>query len=92
MEAPSFHIPTINIGDRQKGRIQAESVINCHPECGSIVAAIETALSESFKECIRNIVNPYGKGNTSEMVADIVKRFLLEEDIQLKKTFYDINF
>ena len=92
VEAPSFHIPTINIGDRQKGRIQAESVINCQPEFSSIVAAMETALSESFKARIRNIDNPYGKGDTSKMVAAIVERFLFEKDIQLKKTFYDIDF
>ena len=50
IEVPSFHIPTINIGDRQKGRIQAETVINCKPEKESIVKAIDMALSDDFNK------------------------------------------
>jgi GDP/UDP-N,N'-diacetylbacillosamine 2-epimerase (hydrolysing) len=49
-EVPSFHIPTVNIGDRQKGRMQGESIINCAPKDDSIAAAIEKALSPAFRE------------------------------------------
>ena len=54
IEVPSFHIPTINIGDRQKGRIQAETVINCKPEKESIVKAIDMALSDDFNNNIKS--------------------------------------
>lgn len=91
VEAPSFRVPTINIGDRQKGRIQAESVINCKPTFEEIEKAMELALSEEFKEKTRNTVNPYGDGNTSDRIVEVVSRFLLEDKIDLKKKFYDIE-
>lgn len=53
IEVPSFKIPTINIGDRQKGRIQASSVINCEPNKNDILEAIDKALSNEFKKRLR---------------------------------------
>lgn len=89
LEAPSFGIPTINIGDRQKGRLQADSVINCKPNKDDIERAIKIALSKEFKEEVKNTINPYGDGNTSEKIVEIIKDFILNNKINLKKKFYD---
>lgn len=89
LEAPSFGIPTINIGDRQKGRLQADSVINCKPDKDDIERAIKIALSKEFKEEVKNTINPYGDGNTSEKIVEIIKDFILNNKINLKKKFYD---
>lgn len=91
VEAPSFGIPTINIGDRQKGRIAGETVIQCEPERGSICRAIDKSLSETFRKLIKGAVNPYGTGNTSERIINIVKDFVLNHKIDIKKKFYDID-
>lgn len=89
LEAPSFKIPTINIGDRQKGRLQANSVINCKPNKNEINKAIELALSNEFKSVVCNTINPYGDGETSDKIVKFIKGFLLNEKIDLKKKFYD---
>lgn len=89
LEAPSFGIPTINIGDRQKGRIQADSVINCEPITEDIDKAFNLASTEEFKNKAYNTINPYGDGNTSQKIVDVVKDFLLNDKIDLKKKFYD---
>lgn len=92
VEVPSFHIPTINIGDRQRGRLQADSVINCEPIYSDIIKAIDRAASNTFRERIQNVENPYGDGNTSPKIVQILKEKLLQNDINLKKTFYDVTF
>lgn len=92
IEAPSFGIPTINIGDRQKGRIQSNSIINCRAETDSINEAIESALSSEFIKRAKNTVNPYGDGHTSNRIVNVIREYLLENKISLKKKFYDINF
>ncbi|PKM67426.1 MAG: UDP-N-acetylglucosamine 2-epimerase (hydrolyzing) [Firmicutes bacterium HGW-Firmicutes-2] len=89
VEAPSFGVPTINIGDRQKGRLQASSVINCEPTLRSIRQAIELAISNDFIDKAKNTVNPYGDGDTSNKVVGVIKRYILDEKIDLKKKFYD---
>ena len=90
IEVPSFGIPTINIGDRQKGRIQAESVINCEPLFEDIADAIEKARSLQFRNHIRNISNPYGDGRASDVIVDVTKDFLLNDKFETQKKFYDI--
>jgi len=90
VEVPSFKIPTINIGDRQKGRLQAESVINCEPTPEEVSAAIDKAMSEEFRSVASAVVNPYGDGNTSEKIAQTMVRMLVDENVDLKKKFYDI--
>ncbi|MCM3760899.1 UDP-N-acetylglucosamine 2-epimerase [Alkalihalobacillus oceani] len=90
IEAPSFGIPTINIGDRQKRRIQADSVINCLPSYEDIKNAVHLALSVNFKKKCRSTINPYGNGGTSKKVIAKIKEFLLNERIELKKKFYDL--
>lgn len=90
IEAPSFNVPTVNIGDRQKGRIQAESVINCEPEASSIEEAISIALTSEFRKKIEQMKNPYGEGNTSQKILDLLKIYL-ESEKTLKKSFYDLE-
>ena len=89
IEAPSFNIPTLNIGNRQRGRIQALSIVNSDSSKDDIVTAINICLSREFKEKVKNIKNPYGDGNTSEKIIVKIKEFL-NQDIDLKKQFYDI--
>lgn len=89
LEAPSFGIPTVNIGDRQKGRIQAESVINCIAEAGAIRDAICQARSPEAQLRAKQAVNPYGDGHTSERIVKEIIR-VMRGDIQLKKKFYDL--
>ncbi len=92
VEVPSFNKPTINIGDRQKGRIQAKSIINCKPVKNDIEKAIERALSDEFLENIKDVKNPYGDGNVSDKVIEKIKYFLENDKINLKKKFYDLEF
>lgn len=76
IEAPSFFIPTINIGDRQKGRIQSESTINASVNLGSITRAIDLALSFEFKQKCKQVDNPYGKGGTAQKILDHLSNLL----------------
>ena len=89
IEVPSFKKPTINIGDRQQGRIEAESVISCKPEKKSIIEAINVALSEEFQNQLPNIKNPYGEGNSSVKILDTI--LSKSVDNILKKNFYNIT-
>ena len=92
VEVPLFKIPTINIGDRQKGRTFAESVINCEPKSSAIVEAIEQGLSDSFRIGIKDIKLPFGDGSTSEKIIDVLMEYLKKGKIKVKKKFYDIKY
>jgi len=87
MEAPSFKIGTINIGDRQKGRVRANSVIDCKPNQKSISAAFERLYLPEFKSTLKDVENPYGNSRASEKILLELKKVNL--DNILKKTFYD---
>ena len=65
-EAPLLKTPTINIGDRQKGRIMMDSIINCNENYKSIIQSIKKCISKKFLEKINNMSSPYGKGNSSK--------------------------
>ena len=91
IETPSFKIPTINIGDRQKGRLMASSVICCEPTQTSIEKAIEKALSPEFRKVASKTTNPYGDGKTSEKIVKIINK-IFSKPVDLKKRFYDIPF
>lgn len=91
IEVPCFGIPTINIGDRQKGRIQAESIINCAPSYGQIKESIRIARSLKFRKIAKKAINPYGEGQTSQQIVNTIKEFLGENKINLKKKFFDIE-
>ncbi len=89
MEAPSFHIPTVNIGNRQKGRLQAESTINCDSDRESIIKAIRTAFSSETKIKCKEVANPYGEGNSGERIAaKIIEVF--NKPVDLKKNFHNV--
>jgi GDP/UDP-N,N'-diacetylbacillosamine 2-epimerase (hydrolysing) len=92
VEVPTFGIPTINIGDRQKGRLQAKSVIDCSTVSKNIKQAMHLALSEAFKQSIANCENPYGNGQTSDKIVNTICDFLFSNPIDLKKKFYDVDF
>jgi len=87
-EAPTFKIGTINIGDRQKGRLKAESVIDCKPTKESIKRAIEALFSENFQKMLPLVKNPYGEGNATEKILEVLRDAKLPE--ALKKEFYDL--
>lgn len=88
VEAPCFGIPTINIGNRQKGRLKADSIIDCNPERHSIIAAVNKARTKEFRDLSKAAVNPYGDGNTSEMIIKEIKNYLNRKD-RVPKRFYD---
>jgi len=90
IEAPSFGIPTVDIGDRQKGRMKAESIIHCSVSESEIEQAIKQALSADFQERCRNVRNPYEGKGTSDTIVRMIKK-ALEHGIDLKKSFYDIR-
>ena len=89
VEAPALGVPTVNIGDRQKGRLQANSIINCAPEENSISKAIDTLNNPDFIKQIKIINNPYGDGDVSKRICECIKNEL-KKGIDLKKKFYDL--
>ena len=88
-EAPSFKIGTINIGDRQKGRIKAENVIDCKSDKVSILEAFDKLYSVEFQNSLSNIKNPYGDGCASQKIVEVLKNVNLGNI--LKKSFYDLK-
>jgi len=88
VEAPSFKIGSINIGDRQKGRIQATSVINTKAEKASIQKALNKLYSKKFQINLQETINPYGQGESSKRTKEILKSVDLKELI--KKEFRDL--
>jgi GDP/UDP-N,N'-diacetylbacillosamine 2-epimerase (hydrolysing) len=90
LEAPSFGIPTVNIGDRQRGRIMAASVIECGNKKNEIVIAIKKAANNSFKLFCKTVKNPYDNGNASEKIIEVLHLVALEG--MIKKFFYDLEF
>jgi UDP-hydrolysing UDP-N-acetyl-D-glucosamine 2-epimerase len=89
-EVPIFNKPTVNIGDRQKGRLRASSVIDCEENVKSISLAINKALSEDFQKTLGQVHHPYKSGNASKAISKILKSFNL--DGVLVKEFYDRTF
>lgn len=87
LEAPSFGVPTINIGDRQKGRSKAASVIDCPAEQEAILAACQQGLSEPVKTLAATVDNPYRQPDTARRILQIIKQ---SRQINLKKIFYDL--
>ena len=91
IEAPSFSVPTVNIGDRQEGRIRAGSVIDCDTDSDSITKAIDQALSEEFRRKLAMVVNPYEKKGTSEIIASTIRDYLIHDRFSIRKEFYDAD-
>jgi GDP/UDP-N,N'-diacetylbacillosamine 2-epimerase (hydrolysing) len=89
IEVPSFKIPTINIGDRQRGRVYGLSVINCKPTKKEIIESINLGLSESFRKKLKKSINPYGNKNSSIEIVKILKKIAVNENL-IKKKFYNL--
>ncbi len=87
IEVPAFDVPTVNIGERQKGRLAAKSVLNCPAEKSNIVSAIQQAISRTYKTADEVVHNPYGQGNTSAKVINMIKSMQFVPS----KTFYDLK-
>ncbi len=90
IETPAFKIPTINIGDRQKGRLSSDSVINCDATMASIDDAIKLAMSVNFKQICSKVVSPYGDGTAAEKIAKEIVKKVMSSDLCLIKSFYNI--
>lgn len=88
-EAPSFNIGTVNIGDRQKGRLKATSVIDCDPDREAIQAALKTLYSFDFQASLASASNPYGNGGASGAIVKVLAEYPLE-NIR-KKQFYNFS-
>jgi GDP/UDP-N,N'-diacetylbacillosamine 2-epimerase (hydrolysing) len=91
LEAPTFRVGTVNVGTRQLGRVQAESIINCTTDKHSIVFAINKLYSPKFRARLSSIKNPYGKGGASDKV---LKTILQEENLQdlIFKSFHNLPY
>ena len=87
-EAPSFKIGTVNIGDRQKGRLKSSSVIDCKATKIAIKKALEMLYSKDFRKNLKSSINPYGDGNASEKIFKILKNESKPKNI--KKSFYNL--
>ena len=85
LEAPTLRVPTINIGDRQKGRLRADSIIDCEPKEKKIVHNLNKILKGKKKF---NFKNPYGEGGSSKKIIRILEK--LNYDNLLKKAFFNI--
>jgi len=90
LEVPSFHIPTINIGDRQKGRIQADSVLNCPPVRAHIRVAVRRALDPDFRKSLVNVKNPYEGYETCKTICRVTRDYLINDRLKVQKPFYNI--
>ncbi len=89
IEAPSLKVGTLNIGDRQTGRVRAGSVIDCPPTYERICTALELLLSPEFQIGLSDVVNPHGGGDVSEQIVDVLKT-VIPSDL-IKKRFHDLN-
>lgn len=88
VEIPALKVGNLNIGDRQKGRTQCTSTLNCNPIQKEIVEKIKYMLTKEYKNRVEDTISIYGNGNTSEEILEIIKNI---REINLKKKFYNIN-
>ena len=88
-EVPSFKTATINIGDRQKGRVIADNTINIDASTDELLRALDKVYSDDFIRLLPNVINPYGDGNSSGKVIEIIKSLDLKG--LTRKSFYDID-
>ncbi len=90
IEAPSLMTGTINIGNRQKGRTKAATIIDCSPLCEDILKALDQLYSESFQDCLSVVVNPYGVGGAASRIVDKL-RTLEIDSINVQKSFFNLD-
>jgi UDP-N-acetylglucosamine 2-epimerase (non-hydrolysing)/GDP/UDP-N,N'-diacetylbacillosamine 2-epimerase (hydrolysing) len=92
VEAPSFHLPVVNVGNRQMGRVRAANVIDTGYSSDAMVASIERALSLEFRRSLESMENPYdvfGDGKTSFKIKEKLKEIQVPPQL-LKKRFHDL--
>ena len=87
LEAPSFKIPTVNIGTRQEGRLRAGSIIDCEATSDSIGAALELAYSQKFQSQLKEVKNPYGEGGATPKIIEVLRDYPLNNITS--KQFFD---
>lgn len=88
IEVPSLGIPTLNIGDRQKGRVTCDSIISCYSDKDSIRKGLKKVLSEEMAEIAKEVRNPYEKENTAQSIFNVIKSYSLNNLTQ--KSFYNL--
>jgi UDP-2,4-diacetamido-2,4,6-trideoxy-beta-L-idose 2-epimerase len=86
IEVPSFGVPTVNIGQRQGGRLAADSVLHCAAQADAIEASLRQALSPTFRAACRHTRNPYGQGNAAQQIVSA----LATQPLETLKTFHDL--
>lgn len=89
LEAPTFKKGSINIGDRQLGRLRASSIIDCEPTRQSIASSIHRLYSKQFQEMLEKVENPYGRGGASKAIIEILEKVDFQKLI--KKSFYNLE-
>jgi len=89
LETPAFEVPTVNIGDRQKGRIRTQSIIDCEPHQDAIITALQQALDPQFKASLQNQIHPCEQPNTAAQIVEKIQNAHLNH--LLKKSFYDLK-
>lgn len=89
LEAPSLKVPTVNIGDRQKGRVRAPSIVDCKPDSESVKNAMDAVLNDAFRAGIQNMESPFEKCGTADEIVKVVASIKLEG--LLKKSFYNLT-
>jgi len=80
-ETPSFALPTVNIGLRQRGRERARNVLDAEPKVETILAKLEIARSNGFRNSLAGMENPYGNGNAARMIAQVLTNISLTPDM-----------
>jgi len=85
METASFALPTVNIGERQRGRERAANVIDVAANRGAILAAMVRARSREFREPLRGMPNPYGDGDASEKIVEVLTSSPLGRELLVKR-------
>jgi UDP-N-acetylglucosamine 2-epimerase (non-hydrolysing) len=89
IEAASFALPVVNVGDRQRGRPHGANVLNAPCERGAIAGALQTALDPNFRARLRGMRNPYGDGQAAGRIVAVLRDQLL--DGLARKRFRDVN-
>jgi UDP-hydrolysing UDP-N-acetyl-D-glucosamine 2-epimerase len=88
IEAPAVGVPTVNLGDRQRGRLQASSVINAPERREAIIEAIRESLTDAARERVRHATSPYGTGGAARRTLEVLRTYDLTD--VLFKAFYDL--
>lgn len=89
IETPAFKVATVNIGDRQRGRLQSAGIVNCGSSKDEITQAIQMAMSDNHQEKCQQVISPYGDGHAAKKIAHKIVEFV-NDTIDLKKKFYDL--